>query len=244
MHLSGQFKRASAFKKNSDASLTSHALLTALLLVLALSGLAGPERVVRVDAQQPEGASITGTVEDDQGQLVQDAKVTLIRQEVSSSVLTHADGKFEFKKVLPGPCELTVEVAGFRRQSIKLMISRAGENLVQVVRLVASTLHVAVFDSASRQPLAGAAVTLAGGERGVQPAARSLTDEGGDAFFGRLTPGSYRLTASLRGYDDYQSVVFISSAKITTEFALPLSIAPVIPINDKAATRYNVPNIP
>ncbi|HYL98979.1 MAG TPA: carboxypeptidase-like regulatory domain-containing protein, partial [Blastocatellia bacterium] len=214
-----------------------------LLIAIVLTAWAS-QRVLRAGIQQPEGASITGTVEDDQGQPVQDAKVTLIRQEVSSSLLTHSDGKFEFKKVLPGPCELTVEVPGFRKQVINIMISRAGETVLQLVKLVPSSLHVSVFDSGSRQPLGGVAVSLSGGERPAQLAARGLTDEAGDVFFGRLTPGSYRLTASLRGYDDYQSVVFISSAKITTEFALPLSIAPVIPINDRASTRYSVPNIP
>jgi ligand-binding sensor domain-containing protein len=202
-----------------------------------------------VEAVQPEGSAITGQVQDDQGAPVSDAKVTLTSQDFSTSTLTAQDGKFEFRKLAMGAYKLTAEVTGFRKQSMQMLIGRVGESLTPVIKLNPSSLHVAVFDATTRQPLRGVSVVLSDRERaagagGSQSAARIATDEGGDAYFGRLGSGSYQLAASLRGYDEYRSVVFISSGRITTEFALPLSIAPVIPINDKASQRYNVPNLP
>ncbi len=98
---------------------------------------------------------------------------------------------------------------------------------------------------AGNQPLAGVTVSLYAKERAATGglAARSATDQYGDAYFGRLAPGSYQLTASLRGYDEYRNDVFISPG-ITTDFPLQLVVAPVIPINEKAVARYTVPNLP
>jgi ligand-binding sensor domain-containing protein len=227
----------------NSTPLISPALLIPLVFVLS--------QVVprHLEAVQPEGSTITGQVQDDQGGPVTDAKVTLTRQDFSTSTLTAQDGKFEFKKLAMGAYTLTTEVAGFRKQSMQMLIGRVGESLTPVIKLNPSSLHVAVFDATTRQPLRGVSVVLSDRERaagagGTQSPARIATDEGGDAYFGRLASGSYQLAASLRGYDEYRSVVFISSGRITTEFALPLSIAPVIPINDKASQRYNVPNLP
>ena len=214
----------------------------AIVVALFLSQVAP----LRTDAVQPEGSSVTGQVLDDQGTPVPDAKVTLTRQDFSTSTLTAPDGKFEFHKLAMGAYTLTAEVTGYRKQSMPVLIGRAGESLVPVVKLTPSSLHIAVFDATTRQPLRGVSVVLTDREHSASnpSAGRIVTDEGGDAYFGRLGPGSYQLAASLRGYDDYRSVVFISSGKITTEFALPLSIAPLIPINDKASQRYNVPSLP
>ena len=112
------------------------------------------------------------------------------------------------------------------------------------VKLTPSSLHVAVLDAGS-QPLSGVTVSLYAKERAVVGAlaARSVTDEYGDAYFGRLAPGSFQLSATLRGYDEYRNDVFISSG-ITTEFPLQLLVAPVIPMNEKAVSRYTVPNLP
>jgi len=193
-------------------------------------------------------ASLAGVVQDDQGTPVAGAKVTVTSKDslASWSTLTQADGKFELKNLYPGNYALTAEAAGYRRETVAVTISRPGEPVAAALRLKPTSLHVAVFDAGTRQPLAGVTVTVAARERSgsAQQPARTVTDESGDAYFGRLAPGSYQITAALRGFDEYHSVVFISSGKITTEFALPLSIAPVIPINDKLSSRYSVPNLP
>ncbi|HEY7545246.1 MAG TPA: two-component regulator propeller domain-containing protein, partial [Blastocatellia bacterium] len=153
-----------------------------------------------------------------------------------------ADGKFEFKNLKPGAYVLTAEAARFRKYRVNLTITKPEEAINQPIRLTSSSLHVAVFDSGN-QPLKGVVVTLYAKERGAAESTRAATDEGGDAYFGRLTPGSYQLAAALPGYDEYRSEVFISPG-ITTEFPLRLQVAPVIPINQKTVYRYTVPNLP
>lgn len=195
-----------------------------------------------------DGGSLIGVVHDEQGLPVADAKVTVTSEKFSVSALTLADGKFDFRNLAPSQYRITAEAAGYRKEAAAVTISRAGEVLSNAIILKPSSLHVAVFDSSSRMPLAGVVVALLARERGLTvstaPAARTITDEGGDAYFGRLAPGSYRLTATLRGFEEYRSEVFVSAGKVTTEFALPLSIAPVIPINDKSVHRYGPPNLP
>src|SRR5215471_14430056 len=223
------------------------ALIAAATLAI-LSGIA-LRASLRIQAAQTEAtATVAGIVQDEQGTPVAAAKVTITRRDSleSWSTLTQADGKFEFKNLYPGNYSLTAEAAGFKREVAVVTVTRPGEPVSAALKLKPTSLHVAVFDAGTRQPLAGVSVTVAARERAgsAQQAGRAVTDEAGDAYFGRLAPGSYQITAALRGFDDYHSVVFISSGKITTEFALPLSIAPVIPINDKLSQRYTVPNLP
>ena len=196
---------------------------------------------------QTEGGTIHGVVADEVSAPIAGARVTITSDTFSSSSLTQEDGKFEFRKLAPAQYRITVDAAGFRRDGVTITLSRAGESLYQVVKLRASSLHAVVFDAASRQTLAGVTVTAAPRESGTTPASpapRVVTDDGGNAHFGRLAPGSYQLTATLRGYDEYRGDVFISPGRVTTEFTLPLSVAPVIPINDKATARFTVPNLP
>jgi ligand-binding sensor domain-containing protein len=222
-------------------------LIAPLLIAAAMSG-----RLLNfgIAAQtqtppQPEGVAITGTIQDERGQPVADVKVTLLSQDFSSSKLTQDDGKFEFRNLKPAAYRVVAEAARFRKAVVPVTVARPDETLAPlIIKLAASSLHVAVLD-ANNQPLGGVAVSLFGKDRGASasPIERKTTDEGGDAYFGRLSPGSYQLTATRRGYEEYRNEVFISS-DITTEFPLQLLVAPVIPINEKAVTRYGVPNLP
>jgi ligand-binding sensor domain-containing protein len=229
---------------NSSRLQPALVIATAVVVIFAVF-LSGP---FKTRATQNEASTLSGIVEDELGTPVAAAKVTVTRKDslASWSTLTQADGRFEFKNLFPGNYTLTAEAAGFRRVMTAVTISRPGEPVAAQLKLKPTSLHVAVFDAGTRQPLPGVSVTISARERGgpVQPAGRAVTDEAGDAYFGRLAPGSYQITAAQRGFDEYHSVVFISSGKITTEFALPLSIAPVIPVNDKLSIRYNVPNLP
>jgi ligand-binding sensor domain-containing protein len=193
---------------------------------------------------QNENAAIIGTIQDDKGGPLANAKVTLISGDFTQSKTTQADGKFEFRSLKPAQYQITVEAAKFRKEVVTVSV-RPDETLATPpIKMTPSSLHVAVLDSGS-QPLAGVTVSLYSKDRAnVGPlTARSTTDQYGDAYFARLAPGSYQLSATLRGYDEYRSDVFISSG-ITTEFPLQLLVAPVIPINDKALSRYSVPNLP
>jgi ligand-binding sensor domain-containing protein len=210
------------------------AILLALLASAAAAGL-----LRSALAAQTEGAIIIGTVQDDRGQAVADVKVTITAEGFSQSTLTRADGKFEFRNLTPRVYTITAEATRFRKERISVTITRVDEAPTPLIKLTPSSLHVAVFDSGN-QPLGGVAVILSSQDR---PPQRINTDEGGDVYFGRLAPGSYQLTAVLRGYDEYRNEVFISSG-ITTEFPLQLLVAPTIPINEKAVVRVNVPNLP
>jgi ligand-binding sensor domain-containing protein len=194
---------------------------------------------------QPEGATITGFIQDEGGQPLADVRVTLLSQDPPSLKLTQGDGRFEFRNLKPAVYRVVAEAARFRKAIVTITVARPDETITPItIKLAASSLHVAVLD-ANNQPIGGVAVSLFGRDRGASasPIERKATDESGDAYFGRLSPGSYQLTATKRGYEEYRNEVFISSDR-ATEFPLQLLVAPVIPINEKAVTRYSVPNLP
>lgn len=222
-------------------------LTAAPLLAVALTGrLLNFRSVAQTQPPpQPEGVAITGTIQDERGQPVADVKVTLLSQDSSLSKLTQGDGRFEFRNLKPGSYRVVAEAVRFRKAVVPVTVARIDETLAPlVIKLAASSLHVAVLD-ANNQPLGGVAVSLFGKDGGASasPIERKTTDEGGDAYFGRLSPGSYQLTVIKRGYEEYRYEVFISSDK-TTEIPLQLLVAPVIPINEKAVIRYGAPNLP
>jgi ligand-binding sensor domain-containing protein len=193
---------------------------------------------------QSGGGAIIGVIQDDRGAPLANAKVTLASGDLLTSKSTQADGRFEFHNLLPAQYRLTVEAARFRKEAVTITLRPDETFATPPVKLIPSSLHVAVLDAGS-QPLAGVTVSLYTKERAVvgARAARSITDDYGDAYFGKLAPGSFQLSATLRGYDEYRNDVFISPG-ITTEFPLQLLVAPVIPINEKAVSRYTVPNLP
>ncbi len=197
---------------------------------------------------QPQNGSavVTGTVLDDRGVPLEKATVSISSATYTASVLTQADGKFEFKNLAPAKYTVTVQAARLRQKQTTLTITKPDEVVPALTIQLASapSLHVAVFD-VNNTALNGVTVSLYSQERSAteEPAARSVTDRNGDAYFGKLAPGSYKLTAVLRGYDEYRNEVYISS-DITTEFPIQLLVAPVIPINAKAIARYNIPNLP
>ncbi|HSB10463.1 MAG TPA: two-component regulator propeller domain-containing protein [Blastocatellia bacterium] len=229
---------------HSDGAGLRRASLTLLLALVAIAIWASRQSANQHPPTQNEGCAILGTVQDDHGAPLANARVTLTSGDVSQSTMTQADGKFEFRALKPAPYRITVEAARFRKESVSITLRPDETYAAPAIKLIASSLHVAVLDGSS-QPLGGVTVSLYAKERGAvgELAARSLTDDYGDTYFGRLVPGSYQLSATLRGYDEYRNDVFISSG-ITTEFPLQLLVAPVIPINEKAVTRYTVPNLP
>jgi ligand-binding sensor domain-containing protein/protocatechuate 3,4-dioxygenase beta subunit len=219
-------------------------LFTAIFF--AIAGLvAFHSQAHQTQTPQVSTATITGTVQDDKGTPLEKVSVTISSPAYSASAITTADGKFEFKNLQPAKYVVTAQASRFRKTQTTVTITKVEESIpILLIKLFQSSLHVAVYD-ANNQSLGGVTVSLYTQDSTTSstPAARTVTDKNGDAYFGRLAPGSYTLTAVLRDYDEYRNQVFISS-DITTEFALQLLVAPVIPINTKAVTRYNVPNLP
>lgn len=215
--------------------------------IITIVGCCVAALVVLGARAQTEGATVGGIVVDEVSSPVAGAKVTISFQDFTSSILTQNDGKFDFRKLAPGQYRITVEAAGFRREAMNVSVPRSGDPPSQIIRLRASSLHILVLNTTSRQPLSGVVLSLSQRDStavGALPSARSVTEEGGEAYFGRLAPGSYQISAALRGYDEYRGEVFISPGRVTTDFTLPLSVAPIIPFNEKAISRYSVPNIP
>ncbi len=194
---------------------------------------------------QVNTASVIGFVQDDKGAPLEKVSVTISSPNFSASAFTTADGKFEFKNLAPAKYFITAQAARFRKTQTAITITKPDDIVPPItIKLAASSLHVAVYD-ANNQSLGGVMVSLYSQDSATSgnPTARTVTDKNGDAYFGRLAPSSYTLTAVLRGYDEYRNQVFISS-DITTDFALQLLVAPVIPINTKAIARYSIPNLP
>lgn len=239
------FRSISIFSlRPSSHSLNRKRTLRVLFALLIVIGIAAGSLESRRSIAQTENAAIIGAIQDDKGAPLANAKVTLISGDLSQSRSTQADGRFEFRSLKPGEYRITVEAARFRKETVTVSV-RPDETLAAPpIKLMPSSLHVAVLD-AGGQPLAGVTVSLYGKERTTVGSltSRNPTDQYGDAYFARLAPGSYQLSATLRGYDEYRSDVFISSG-ITTEFPLQLLVAPVIPINEKAMSRYSAPNLP
>jgi ligand-binding sensor domain-containing protein len=220
-------------------------LALALCFFAIASYLAIYSRAHQTPVPQVNTAVVTGFVQDDKSTPLDKVSVTISAPNFSASAITAADGKFEFKNLPPAKYLITAQATRFRKTQAAITITKPDEIVPPVtIKLTPSSLHVAVYD-ANNQSLGGVTVSLYPQDSTTSgnPTARTVTDKNGDAYFGRLAPSSYTLTAVLRGYDEYRNQVFISS-DITTDFALQLFVAPVIPVNTKALTRYNVPNLP
>jgi len=194
---------------------------------------------------QVNTASIAGVVLDDRNAPLANVSVSLSSDKIAASAITNAEGKFEFKNLQPAKYTITAQAARFRKGQAAVLISKADEVIQNVsIKLISSSLHVTVYD-ANNQSLSGVLISLYSqqGAAAEAAAAQAVTDRFGDSYFGRLAPGSYKLTAAARGYEEYRNEVFIST-DITTDFSIQLLVAPIIPINEKAVTRYTVPNLP
>gem|GEM_PF-960510 len=221
------------------------ARLPVLIALLSIVFIIAARPFARPRQAQADNAAIVGLIMDDKNSPVAGAKVTLTAPNFSASRVTQADGKFEFRPLKPGAYRLVAEASRFRKATADISITRPDEVINQPpIQLVPSSLHATVVD-ASNQPLKGATVAVVPKERAATapPADRKSADDSGDVYFGRLAPGSYQLIAAQRGYDEYRNDVFISSG-ITTDLVIQLQTAPVIPINEKAVTRYGPPNLP
>ncbi len=194
---------------------------------------------------QASTASIAGVVVDDRNAPIANVSVAISSDKFAASALTNAEGKFEFKNLQPAKYIISAQAARFRKGQTAVIITKPDEVLQNIsLKLVPSSLHVAVYD-ANNQALGGVVISLysQAGTAAEASAAQAVTDRFGDAYFGRLAPGSYKLTAVARGYEEYRNEVFIST-DITTDFSIQLLVAPIIPINEKAVIRYTVPNLP
>src|SRR5262245_32297865 len=164
--------------------------MTLLLLVALLIAALGEKGDLANQQPGPQsGGAIVGVVQDDRGAPLPNAKVTLTGGDVSESKSTQSDGRFEFRNLKAAQYRITVEAPKFRKEAITVVLRPDETFITPPIKLTPSSLHVAVLD-ASNQPLAGVTVSLYAKERAATGAlaARSATDQYGDAYFGRLAP--------------------------------------------------------
>src|SRR4029079_692443 len=145
-------------------------------------------------AAQGENGAIIGVVQDDRNAPLANVKITLSSGDLSFTRSTQMDGKFEFRGLKPAQYSITEEAARFRKEALNITLRADEVCAAPPIKLTPSSLHVAVLDAGS-QPISGVTVSLYAKERTTVGAlaARSATDEYGDAYFGKLSPGSYQL---------------------------------------------------
>lgn len=146
--------------------------------------------------------SISGVVTDSRsGLAVAGATVAV----PGSSTTTSATGGYTLSALPPGAYTVRATAAGYFAQSAAVAVPAAG-NVVQDYHLSPSTGAIAgtVIDSATKQPIAGATVSYAGG---------SATTDGNGAYalYG-LAAGSYTLTTSAPNHTTASQQVTVSTA--------------------------------
>jgi hypothetical protein len=141
------------------------ALAVGLLLFCGLPGQSQQVRFIATslpDAPSPQAAesgTISGTVVDQNGNFVLDARVRLVRegQTEEKQVSSDKDGHFIFSGVAPGPFQITVSAEGFATQE-RLGVLGVGEvlEMPQISLPIAATttevqVRVSTFDLAEEQ---------------------------------------------------------------------------------------------
>lgn len=161
---------------------------------------------------EPQLATVTGVVHDDQGAPLPDTNVTL-RQGVSEqSAITDAEGRYQFRNVIPGDVQLNASTAGFETASWDV---RAVAPLTQVPPRVLTpagdkgTLRCLVRSFTSQALKAQVVVRDARGRR----VAAGTTDAQGLLEIS-LTSGNYRVMIEADGYKSQRTNVRVSTNEV------------------------------
>ncbi len=102
------------------------AWLTAVLMILALPA---------IGAAQGQTGSITGVVTDATGGVLPGATVTIRSATgATNSTVTDQAGRYTFDNLAPGPYDVTIELAGFAKQTTKVVVA-AGQPVRAEVKL-------------------------------------------------------------------------------------------------------------
>lgn len=98
-------------------------------------------------------------------------------------------------------------------------------------------VEVAVTDSQTHAPIANAAVFLLGGEQPIS----SLTNERGRLEFAQVSPGTYRMSIRLAGYDQYDVSAFevLPHTRVTINVAMQLSLKTIARLTAHASSSIS-----
>ncbi|MEE9389641.1 MAG: carboxypeptidase-like regulatory domain-containing protein, partial [Candidatus Aminicenantaceae bacterium] len=102
-------------------------------------------------AQGRQTGSISGTVVDEEGNPLPGATVILTGKAVMGSLtyVTGETGKFRFPSLLPGGCEVRVEMPGFKTTTRKGLIIRVGKTTEITITLAMTTIEEEVTVTAA-----------------------------------------------------------------------------------------------
>lgn len=196
-----------------------------------------------VTAQTP--LTIQGTVTNENGQPVSEAKVTCAGQgNTLISVLSQGDGRFSIVVAKPGVYSLTASASGFRAQSQKISFTKPEEAPASVVlQLTPTSLHVVLRDERANAPLGGGVVTARLKDTGPRGggALRALENRRGEYFFGKMAAGVYEVTAVVPGFEAKVMGSVLISDRNTAELPLLLARISAIPLGTKVIDRSFIP---
>ena len=142
----------------------------------------------------PTTANLSGTIQNNSGQLLQNVIVTA----GSASTLTDANGNYLLTGIAPGTATVTASLSGYQTVSTSVSFSagvtyRFSPTLYpSSVPPPATTLQGIVVDGSSGNPISGASVVLKG--------VTQTTDAAGKFVFASVAAGAFTLSVSATGY--------------------------------------------
>jgi hypothetical protein len=101
----------------------------------------------------PASGSINGTVIDQDGAVIENAKIMVTSGSFTSQMQSGADGSFNFTNVPSGPFQLSISAPGFAAQSQSGMLQEEQDYLVPEIKLVVAT-SVEINVSQTREEIA------------------------------------------------------------------------------------------
>jgi len=126
---------------------------------------ASPEGAASGTQQQTDqqsAGSISGTVIDASGAAVAGARVTLMRDDLSTGqdVLSGSEGQFTFANISPGPFQLTIRATNFTGQTLSGILHPGEVHIVPPVTLTVASASTEVKVAAPRSDIAAAEVQV------------------------------------------------------------------------------------
>ncbi len=166
---------------------------------------------------KPAIGAISGyTLTDKTGDPVKEVNLKLYSESVSGkkSVISGADGAYNFTEVMAGKYEILAQKIGYQpaRISVTLPVPPKGKSETEVkknINLVPANIVVIgeVVEGRKGQPLPGAEIKL------KELNKNTVTDAAGTYSFNEIVPGEYGITASRIGYEDNSVNVTVPAPK-------------------------------
>ncbi|MCA9124655.1 MAG: carboxypeptidase regulatory-like domain-containing protein, partial [Planctomycetales bacterium] len=168
----------------------------------------------------PSGESLRGTVRDDEGTPVAGALLVASLDPLrTQSVESELDGTYQLKGLENGIYTLTVRKAGFATTQQTGLAIGDGENTRDVTMVTSGSLHGAVRDTTTQEPIPFAFIV-------VQQAGNQITslqtNADGVFQFADLEPGAYDIQVVRYGYVEQTQAVTVIAGQ-DTELPVTLS---------------------